>query len=83
MMAVGRTATTDTLNLQKVGVQTTKSKKIKTRDEEVERTSVDNIYAIGDVVEGLPELTSTATKMGWHLGRRIVQRLGKGKFKPH
>lgn len=21
--------------------------------------------------------------MGWHLGRRIVQRLGKGKFKPH
>ena len=54
LFAVGRTATTDTLNLQKVGVQTAKSKKIRTREEEVERTSVDNIYAIGDVVEGLP-----------------------------
>lgn len=54
MFAVGRTATTDTLNLQKIGVQTTKSKKIKTREDEVERTNVDNIYAIGDVVEGLP-----------------------------
>jgi pyruvate/2-oxoglutarate dehydrogenase complex dihydrolipoamide dehydrogenase (E3) component len=57
--------------------------KLKTRAAEVERTNIDNIYAIGDVVEGLPELTSTATKMGWSLGRRIVQRLGKGKFKDH
>jgi len=32
------------------------------------------------VVQGLPELTSTATKMGWHLGRRIVQRMGKKHF---
>jgi pyruvate/2-oxoglutarate dehydrogenase complex dihydrolipoamide dehydrogenase (E3) component len=31
-MAVGRTPTTDTLNLKKIGVETTKSKKIKTRD---------------------------------------------------
>ncbi len=31
----------------------------------------------------MPELTSTATKMGWSLGRRIVHRLGKGKFKDH
>jgi pyruvate/2-oxoglutarate dehydrogenase complex dihydrolipoamide dehydrogenase (E3) component len=57
--------------------------KLKTRTAEVERTNIDNIYAIGDVVEGLPELTSTATKMGWSLGRRIVQRLGKKKFKDH
>jgi thioredoxin reductase (NADPH) len=57
--------------------------KIKTRSDEIERTNIDNIYAIGDVVQGLPELTSTATKMGWHLGRRIVQRLGKGSFKDH
>jgi pyruvate/2-oxoglutarate dehydrogenase complex dihydrolipoamide dehydrogenase (E3) component len=42
--------------------------------EEVERTNIGHIYAIGDVVEGLPELTSTATKMGWGLGKRIAQR---------
>lgn len=83
LFAVGRHATTDTLNLKKIGVETAASKKIKTRTAEVERTSVDNVYALGDVVEGLPELTSTATKMGWHLGRRIVQRLGKGTFKDH
>lgn len=36
---------------------------------------MEHIYAIGDVVEGLPELTSTATKMGAALGRRIAHRL--------
>ena len=35
------------------------------------------------MVEGLPELTSTATKMGWHLGRRITELLGMTKFKTH
>ena len=33
LMAVGRTATTDTLNLKAAGVQTVKSKKIKTRSD--------------------------------------------------
>ena len=61
-------------------METTKNKKIKTSSQEVEKTNIDNIYALGDVVEGLPELTSTATKMGWHLARRIVEELGKGKF---
>ncbi len=69
---MGRNATTDTLNLKSVGVKTGPNKKILTRKDEIDRTDVDNIYALGDVVEGLPELTSTATKMGWHLGRRIV-----------
>ena len=72
LFAVGRTATTDTLNLDKAGVTTHANKKIETRSDEVERTKADHIYALGDVVEGLPELTSTATKMGWHLGRRIA-----------
>lgn len=69
---MGRTATTDTLNLKAAGVETAKSKKIKTRSDEVEKTNIDHIYALGDVVEGLPELTSTASKMGKNLGRRIV-----------
>jgi pyruvate/2-oxoglutarate dehydrogenase complex dihydrolipoamide dehydrogenase (E3) component len=80
---VGRNATTDTLNLKKIGVDLAKNKKVKTQANEVERTNINHIYAIGDVVEGLPELTSTATKMGWSLGRRIVHRLGKGEFKEH
>lgn len=49
--------------------------KIVTLPAEVERTNIEHIYAIGDVVEGLPELTSTATKMGAALGRRIAHRL--------
>ena len=54
MFAVGRNATTDNLNLKAVGVETAKNKKIKTLAHEVEKTNVDNIYALGDVVEGLP-----------------------------
>ncbi len=51
-------------------------------EEEPMRTSVSNIYALGDVMEGLPELTSTAVKMGPKLARFIVQELGVKKFKP-
>jgi pyruvate/2-oxoglutarate dehydrogenase complex dihydrolipoamide dehydrogenase (E3) component len=49
LFAVGRHATTDLLNLGKVGVFVTKSKKIMS-SKEIERTNVDNIYALGDVV---------------------------------
>lgn len=83
LFAVGRTPTTNTLNLKAAGVEVSKTKKILTRHDEIDRTNVDHIYALGDVVEGLPELTSTATKMGWHLGRRITELLGKAKFKSH
>lgn len=36
------------------------SKKILGRHEEKERTSVDHIYAVGDVVLGVPELMPVA-----------------------
>jgi thioredoxin reductase (NADPH) len=38
---------------------------------------------LGDVVEGLPELTSTAVKMGQHLGRRLAQRINNLKQFKH
>jgi pyruvate/2-oxoglutarate dehydrogenase complex dihydrolipoamide dehydrogenase (E3) component len=82
LFATGRSATTNLLNLSKIGLKTNPTNnKIITKKDEVEQTNIDNIYALGDVVEGLPELTSTATKMGWSLGRRIAHRQHKKSFK--
>ena len=40
VFAVGRAATTDTLNLKKLGIEISSSRKIKTSSKEVERTNV-------------------------------------------
>lgn len=45
------------------------------RDAERERTSVDHIYAIGDVLEGVPELMPVAQKSGKLLAHRIHERM--------
>ena len=37
-----------------------KSNKIIGRSNEKERTNIDNIYAVGDIVEGVPELMPVA-----------------------
>lgn len=50
LMAVGRSADTHLLNLNEVGVKTASNGKIIAGDDD--RTSVDNIYAIGDVAHG-------------------------------
>ncbi|UXP33132.1 dihydrolipoyl dehydrogenase [Reichenbachiella agarivorans] len=50
LVSVGRRAYTDNLALENVGIQTDKAGRIET-DAHL-RTSVDNIYAIGDVVKG-------------------------------
>lgn len=50
LVAVGRRAYTDGLNLKAVGVETEKNGKIKV-DGQL-RTNVENIYAIGDVIAG-------------------------------
>lgn len=49
-MAVGRSADTHLLNLSEVGVKTEKNGKIIADHDD--KTSVDNIYAIGDVAHG-------------------------------
>ena len=70
IFAVGRTADTDGLNLSAVGVKTDPNSK-KVIADEAERSTIPNIYAIGDVLEGKPELTPMAIQAGKLLGRRI------------
>lgn len=62
MAAIGRTANTKYLNLEKIGVETNKEnlKVLGKHGGEFEKTSIDNIYALGDVLEGVPELTTVA-----------------------
>ncbi|KAG8521957.1 LOW QUALITY PROTEIN: Thioredoxin reductase 2, mitochondrial, partial [Galemys pyrenaicus] len=70
LWAIGRVPETRSLNLEKVGVKTNPdSHKILVDSREA--TSVPHIYAVGDVAEGRPELTSTAIMAGKLLARRL------------
>lgn len=62
MVATGRVSDTHKLNLESVGVKMNKNLKIICSADD--KTSVPNIFAIGDCVEGRPELTPTAIKCG-------------------
>ena len=64
-----RVADTQGLNLKSAGVETAKNGKF---DVVNERTNVDNIFAIGDVVNGGQELTPVAIQAGKLLSRRLV-----------
>lgn len=67
--AIGRSADTSKLGCDAVGVKTNpKNGKVIC---EFEQTSVPNIYAIGDVMEGCPELTPVAIQAGKMLARRL------------
>jgi thioredoxin reductase (NADPH) len=67
--AVGRTADTAKLGLENVHVQINpKNRKIVTN---YEQSSCPNIYAVGDVMEGCPELTPVAIQAGISLARRL------------
>mmetsp|Transcript_28234 Transcript_28234/g.60589 ORF Transcript_28234/g.60589 Transcript_28234/m.60589 type:complete len:630 (-) Transcript_28234:270-2159(-) len=69
LAAVGRTADTAKLGLETVDVETNpKNRKIVTK---FEQTSCPNIYAVGDVMEGCPELTPVAIQAGVALARRL------------
>ncbi|XP_055296986.1 thioredoxin reductase 1, mitochondrial isoform X3 [Sitodiplosis mosellana] len=73
LFAIGRKACTDDLQLQAAGVKLAPgSHKIAVDDEE--RTNVENIFAVGDVLAGKPELTPVAI----HAGRLIARRLFAG-----
>lgn len=52
-----------------------KSNKILGRNGEPERTSVDHIYAVGDIVEGVPELMPVALKSGKLVAQRMKLRM--------
>ncbi len=73
LLAIGRRATTDSLGLDRVGIKAEINGKI--RVNEREQTSVPNIFAVGDVVFGRPELSPVAIKAGRLLAARLA---GKG-----
>jgi thioredoxin reductase (NADPH) len=69
LVAIGRTADTKSLGLENVGIATNpKNAKILTK---FEQTECPNIYAIGDVMEGCPELTPVAIQAGKLLSQRL------------
>ncbi|XP_064218897.1 thioredoxin reductase 2, mitochondrial isoform X2 [Aotus nancymaae] len=70
LWAVGRAPDTRSLNLEKAGVDTSPNTQ-KILVDSREATSVPHIYAIGDVVEGRPELTPTAVMAGRLLAQRL------------
>lgn len=69
LFAIGRYAITAGLNLQNAGLVCEKNGKFKVNDEE--QTNVPHIYAIGDVIDGVMELTPTAIKAGSLLVKRL------------
>lgn len=69
LFAIGRYAVTEGLNLENAGLVCEKNGKFITDD--LQRTNVEHIYAIGDVIHGKLELTPTAIKTGKLLARRL------------
>jgi len=72
LFAIGRSADTKGLNLQKVGVKCAENGKIIAGDDD--KTSVENIFAIGDVAAGRLELTPTAIMAGRLLAARLFNQ---------
>lgn len=71
-LATGRYPLTQEIGLDNVGVATNPKTKFITVDES-DMTNVDNIYAIGDVADGIPELTPVAIQAGQLLARRLFK----------
>ncbi|KAG8468147.1 hypothetical protein KFE25_007199 [Diacronema lutheri] len=69
LVAIGRDPETHKIGLDRTGVQLSpKSGKVIAVDEQ---TSVPHIYAIGDILDGRPELTPVAIQAGKLLARRL------------
>ena len=79
LLAIGRYALTQQLNLDKAGVEVDRrSLKIVNPPDAVgasvgdtEQSSCTHIFAVGDVLEGRPELTPVAIKAGQRLSQRL------------
>jgi thioredoxin/glutathione reductase (selenoprotein) len=78
LLAIGRYALTAQLNLDKVGVEVNKHslKIVNPRDMhstvgDTEQSTCAHIFAVGDVLEGRPELTPVAIKAGQRLAQRL------------
>ncbi|XKL63005.1 hypothetical protein PGB90_005369 [Kerria lacca] len=75
LLAVGRQSLADEIALREVGVHyNLRNKKIFSENEQ---TNVPNIYAVGDVLEGKPELTPVAIQAGKLLASRLFNNTKK------
>jgi glutaredoxin len=70
IFAIGRDACTTNIGLENVGLELNPKNK-KVVHDSAERTNVETIYAIGDVLDDKPELTPVAIQAGKLLARRI------------
>jgi glutathione reductase (NADPH) len=75
--AIGRAPSTDGINLQVTGVETSDTGKIKV--DKFQNTNVDSIYAVGDIIENSVDLTPVAIAAG----RRLSERLFNNKPNEH
>ncbi len=73
LISVGRKPNTDGLNLQKIGVELDKKKRVKT--DKNFKTNQNNIYAIGDVISG-PMLAHKAEDEGIAVAENIAGQSG-------
>jgi thioredoxin reductase (NADPH) len=69
LAAVGRNPVTKTMGLQELGVEMNNRGYLKT--DENDATTVPNIYAVGDIVQGNLELTPVAIMQGKYLAQRL------------
>ena len=70
LFALGRAGNTDGMNLDKIGVDFDPSRGLMSVNENYQ-TSIDNIYAVGDVI-GFPSLASSAFNQGRFAATHIV-----------
>jgi len=75
--AIGRAPSTENINLQVTGVETSDIGKIKV--DKFQNTNVDSIYAVGDIIENSVDLTPVAIAAG----RRLSERLFNNKPNEH
>lgn len=68
LYATGRYPQTGNIGLKEIGVNVLENGKI---DSNKEKTNIDNIYAIGDILNGSLELTPVAIKAGELLAERL------------
>lgn len=68
--AIGRAPCTDNIGLEKAGVEKDKSGYIPVLSEQ---TNVPNIYAVGDILQGKPQLTPVAIEAGILLAQRLYK----------
>jgi len=69
-LAIGRKPLTKELGLENAGVAVNEKNGFILSDD-ADKTSADNIFAIGDVLDGKPELTPVAIQAGKLLARRL------------